>query len=388
MTRQFIPLSDYQTPALATEASLRRLLRDASRVVSRKTDDPVMAADRMRRTAEGILDDLAPPPVCAPLMKEMDDTFLGWTGTPVPDAWLRLVVLPPGDPDRLVETWARRNGHRVVDPPLRSDLVTTGAPGLATLRNLDPKGQGVLVIPRLERWFLRHRNGLGHLRGLLDWLGGLERHCLIGCDSWAWSFAQKAASAETRLPAPQTFAPFDAARLHAWFDALREEEGETRVFRLAATGEDVFATDGDGTPECNWFTNLAARSHGIPWVAWAFWRHSLRYGLEKDDGEEPPQDAAPAGEDTLWIVEPKERTVPVQSDRAATLILQALLLHGPLTMAELDAVLPMPHLVDGIPALVTAGLMRREGDTLLIVPAAYPEIREAIAADGIARNVV
>ena len=379
----FIPLADYTAPALATEASLRRLLRHAREVVGQHVDaDPVMDTGDMRRTGPDTLDALAPPPACGPLRDELDETLLAWSGTPDPEQRLRLVVLPPGDPDDLIASWARRHGARLVEPPLRSDLVTPGPPALSTLRNIDPGGTGILVIPKLERWFLRHRNGLGHLRGLLDWLATLERPCLVGCDSWAWSFARKAADADRVLPPPLTFAPFDATRLHAWFDALREEEGETRPFRLAATGEDVFATGDGDAPACDWFTSLAARSYGIPWVAWSLWRRSLRRELPEGETDDPPET------DTLWIAEPDMRSLPDSPDRAPLMVLQTLLLHGPLTLEELRAVLPMPHQTGVVPALVTHGLARRDADTLRIVPSAYPEIREAIAANGIARDVI
>ena len=353
---------------------MRRLVRHAREVVGRETgDDPVMPAEDMRGTGMDTRDDLAPPPACGPLRADLDETLLAWSGTPVPDRWLKLVVLPPGDPDDLIAGWARRQGHHLIEPPLRSDLVASD-PALTTLETIDPKGKGVLVLPRLERWFLRHRNGLGHLRGLLDWLGGLERHCLIGCDSWAWSFARKVADAHMTLPAPLTFAPFDAKRLHDWFDALRQDEADDRLFRLASNGEDVFDA------ECDWFTNLAARSYGIPWVAWSLWRRSLRRGRE-ERGEQ-------ATEDTVWIADPEMCHLPDGPDCAPVMVLQALLLHGSLTLEELRNVLPMPHQTGVVAALVSRGLARRNGDALSITPSAYPEIREAIAANGIARDVI
>ena len=149
--------------------------------------------------------------------------------------------------------------------PERIDLIGAAAVGSET--ELD--GDGLLVIPRLEYWFLRQHNGLHALRSLLSRLACAERRCLVGCDSWAWRFLVKGAGADLALPRPGTFEPFDARRLRNWFATLaRDSDGVTATFRLAGNGEDVLACDDDGEPRNAHQRQLAARSGGIPWVAW------------------------------------------------------------------------------------------------------------------------
>jgi hypothetical protein len=113
----------------------------------------------------------------------------------------------------------------------------------------DLSGNGLLVIARLEHWFLRERNGLHAVRSLLSELARTKRRDLVGCDNWAWRFIVKGAGADLTLPRPQTFEPFDARRLRAWFATLAQgNDSVTATFRLAGNGDDVLACDGDGEP--------------------------------------------------------------------------------------------------------------------------------------------
>lgn len=68
------------------------------------------------------------------------------------------------------------------------------------------------VIPELERWFLRHANGLWLVRELLEQAGsGLMGGGIIGCNSWAWAYLQRV----WPLPNPTalTLRPFDGQSL-------------------------------------------------------------------------------------------------------------------------------------------------------------------------------
>ena len=146
--------------------------------------------------------------------------------------------------------------------PSRIDLTGLAATG----RLPDLTGDGLLVIPQLEHWFLRQRNGLHMVRSLLSQLARTERRCLIGCDSWAWRFIVEGASADLALPRPHTFEHFDARRLRDWFAKLAfDSHGVTATFRLAGNGDDVLACDDDGeprTPTCANSPRVAAASLG------------------------------------------------------------------------------------------------------------------------------
>ena len=172
-------------------------------------------------------------------------------------------------------------------------------------------------------------------------------------------------------------------------------------FRLPSTGENVLQTDADGKPQSNYLEKLAGRSLGIPWVAWHLWRRSMRsdkqQAIEQDDdkanegaADDPDrhgQAAAPApdaidGEQTLWIAALDEYVLPAAEQQTALLALHALLLHGPLTPAQLRLVLPTVGESNVLPVLLRAGFLQRDDARFGCCAAAYPAVRSALSAAG------
>ena len=400
----FIPLGNYEWPATPTEHVLRRLWAQAKRQLRPGEDDPVRAEDRLERATLKTLDDVAAPPACGPLLDELGASLQSWLADAAPVSWLRVVVMPPCDRNDIVETWAETNRHRIVAAPSRRQLFGGELAAQALLDDL--QGEGLIVLPRLEAWFLRHRNGLAPVRELLSRLACLERHCLIGCNSFAWAFLAKAAGAAAVLPKPSTFTAFDASRLHAWFSVLAGEDAKLRItFRSAQNGEDVLArtepADGEKpNGDSAFLKRLAARSLGIPWVAWHLWRQSMRSSGDAEEVSEKAQKTTADDERTLWLAPLEEMALPLDHEEDALLILQALLIHDALTPDELASVLPASGGPDIVAALVRGGFVDRGGDhegdrqghpdgsRLRVRPAAYPAVREALKADGFPVDVL
>ena len=71
-------------------------------------------------------------------------------------------------------------------------------------------------------------------------------------------------------------------------------------------------------------------------------------------------------------------------------MLQALLIHGGLTAAEVEAVLPTTGEPNMLVALTHSGHLQRSSgsDLYRIQPAAYPAIRQALKAAGLPTGVV
>ena len=408
----FIPLGSYEWPATPTEHVLRRWWLQAKRQLRRDDDGPVRAEDRLERATLKTLDDVAAPPACGPLLEELGASLEDWLADAAPESWLAVVVMPPCDRNDIVRTWAETNGHRIVAPPPRHQLIGGELAAQAALDDLE--GDGLIVLPRLEEWFLRHRNGLASVRALLSRLTRLERHCLIGCNSFAWAFLAKAVGAAVLLPKPSTFTAFDAGRLHDWFSALSDDDATRQItFRSAQNGEDVLArdetfkdekakdekakdakdseekaSDQNGCSDSAYLKRLAARSLGVPWVAWHLWRQSMRSSADAAEVSSKAQKATANDERTLWLAPIEEMALPLDHEESALLALQALLIHDALTPAELDSVLPSGGGPDIIAALIRGGFVDREGDRLRVRPAAYPAIREALKADGFPVDVL
>ena len=379
----FIPLGSYKWPAMPTQETLRRLIDRFSHTIAmrfQKEEEPVVAKDKLHRVTRSVLDDVVSPPSCGPLARELEQAVAAHQASPDPLTRSMLVVLPPCDRSCAIRGWAEQNGHQILQPPVRSDLIGSVGEPLPDLA-----GEGVLVVPQLEQWFLRHHNGLDRLRQLLAALDRVDRPCVIGCNSWAWRYLVAATDADLILPSAVTFQAFDAERLHHWFSEMVGNEGmQSLRFRLSDSGKDVMAMDEDGKLQNDYFQTLAATSLGIPWVAWHLWRRSLR----SEDSNTPTvaDDAIDQQiqEQTLWIAALEEFRLPGSSRQAALLVLQSLLIHGELSESDLAATLPVQGISALLPALRTAGFIDRDGDSYQCHPAAYPSIRSGLSAAGFA----
>lgn len=380
-TSTFLLLTDYKAPDGPTVDTLQRVWMRVRNTVFERDEGQAVEDDRLRQASHATVDHFTDSPDCALLGRELDETLERWIKDVEPTDTLRLFVTPPADVRGLLDTWARRRGHALLEPPPREALTARPAIELPPI-----DGEGVLVVARLEQWFRRHRHGLDLVRGLLAALAGSERRCVIGCSSWAWSFLRRAVGADLLLPEPLVFTPFDADRLSVWFAELADAEGTRDVtFRASNSGGDVFARDADGELESDYLQGLAARSLGIPWVAWQLWRRALRTMPPDEDAE---AGAAEEQDDVLWLVRPDEFVLPHGHERVARIVLQALLVHGSLDTEELALVLPIVGESNIVPALVRAGFVERVGTRFRCVPAAYPAIISNLSTAGFTMPVI
>ena len=116
--------------------------------------------------------------------------------------------------------------------------------------------------------------------------------------------------------------------------------------------------------------------------------------------EKPPQknaDDAPAvGEDededhaddraqwkrTVWLAHSDSFVLPNQHEPDELIVLQSLLIHGPLDPDELHAVVPAMRDASIVQSLISAGLIERAEGRLRVLPGSYPAIRRGLAAAG------
>lgn len=399
---RFQPVEDYDPPSLPTADTLQAMLGRLRSLVQGDASEPVIADDHLQRSTVAMLDRIAAPPACGPLIDELQNTLAEWLQSETPRLNHQLIVMPPCDEAGVLESWAARYGHSVLAAPSRDDLTSAHTNDLPSMA-----GDGVLVIPRLEDWFLRHRNGLARVRALLARLDRLDRRCVVGCNSWAWAFLCKSVQAHLVLPDGLSFQPFDARRLSDWFARLASDETLDAVsFRISDTGDDVFARADDGELLHDHFETLAARSRGIPWVAWHLWRRSLRARIDTAAGSaanaagqsvacatDPVAGVTESGkhanEQVLWIVALEEFSLPGTNELAdALLVLQALLIHGHLTAVQLAEVTPIVGESTVVSCLLRAGLVQLNDGQLSCTPAAYPAVRGGLLAAGFSMDAL
>ncbi|MCK0168378.1 hypothetical protein MWU52_12505 [Jannaschia sp. S6380] len=384
--RRLRSLGNYDWPTMPRDEAVQRVWADLRAVFDRaEPDAPLIEPERLGHLGPDRLDEVARPPACQPILDDMTHSYAEWLARPSQAARVQVAIMPPGgDPD-VVESWAAAHGLELRHPPARHLLIERPGPDAPDL-----SGSGVLVLPRLEAWFLRDAAGLDTVRALVDAIVASDRRILIGCGSWAWAYLTKAVDAALLLPSAYTFQAFDGARLQAWLCLLsRDARSGSRRFRLADTGADVFE-DPEERRTRDWFNRLAARSLGIPWIAWAMWRAALSDLRPDEDGSEVP--AGLGDDDTYWIAHADDFALPPSNRQSALLSLHALLIHGALPAPLLHRVLPLPDTDAVIPALIETGHVLRDSHVrpdvtmLRVNPVAYPAIRSALGNAGFPRD--
>ena len=376
--RTFVPLSEYRVPPLPADKTLEDLWRRLRKWFDREDDaGPTVEAEMLDRAATEDLDAIAAPPACQPVLDELDATYAPWRRARGGAGRVQVVVLPPCDGDGVVHAWAVQHGIDILPPPERERLMGDAPPDAPDL-----SGGGHLVIPDLSRWFLRHEGCLQALRALMDAILTSDRRIMVGCNSWTWAYLAKAVDAAQILPRPYTFQAFDADRLRSWFaDLSAEVRGEGMSFRLARDGTPLFEEEAEDGKAQDFFVTLAARSLGIPWIAWHIWRDAVS-ALHPDEEESDRPVPEVHDDETYWISPSSAPDLPQGSTREALLVCQALLIHGSLTPRTLAAVLPLTGPLGTIPTLIDSGIVQSRDGAFSIRPQAYPGLRNGLANAG------
>lgn len=376
------PLGEYHWPDMPAE---RTVLSIAERIKSwfiREDDTPIVNKSQLKRTAGQSRDEAPSAPSCEPLLRDIAAHLNDWANKADEASSRFVLVLPPNQHQAVLCDWAEQHNYPLLPSPDRSRLLTESHQPFS----LD--GEGILVIPELSHWFLRHQHGLRQVSRLLAALSETKRPCIIGCNSWAWAYLCRAVNASHWLPQAHTFQAFDQHRLHGWLLSLDQDAESAPVrYRESKTGDDIFETDSDGELQSDYLETLAALSFGIPWVAWTLWQHSLRTVPEEEEEEASDTRAKEADpNNTFWLVDHRERVITEDIRENALFILHAILLHGELSREQLDKVLPSSRthatLAAVISQLIDQGFIVEQDACLRCTNLAYPDIRRYLNESG------
>jgi hypothetical protein len=346
----FVPLPDYKLPGLPAKSATAAAWARFKRIFQREDDDTKSVAleeARLRALSPVQLENVAPLLDMREATVALDAALHGWMmRTAAPDRPVQFVIGPPhGGHARIIRRWGALCHARTIEPPTGEQILSGTGGDLIDW----PTRDLLWVLPNLERWYLRHANGLTLLRRFFeDLAGGRLGRGVIGCDSWAWAYLQRIRPFSG--VAAWTLQAFDGARLARLFAGLAASRSRQRVcFRHAATGKEILTVPGRDGKVHGEIVALAAHCRGNAGTALRCWRERLRAVPDTDEFSSDTgkkmseQDNSP--EQCVWVsAESVEPVAPLETDEGVALTLHALLLHGGLPDELLYEVLPIaPH---------------------------------------------
>lgn len=395
---EFVPVGEHarpsEPPSVAARSGLMEMLKRLRGPSA--PAEPVSIHAELHSVPQELLDAVVPVPEWSEAVLGLDNALEEWLEEDDQDYPARVILGAPGSgTGQILSSWADKWGWTVVTPPAIKAILHGDAEGGEFLSKAVGKG---LVIPAMERLFLRHHRGLAMFREFLECLWEKRSRCLLGCDSWAWAFLEKVASTHLFFRSPLVLQAFDQERMGRWFRALAACCGRRIViFRQSDTGEVILSTEetvditegdsrtgedsGNGKEEGGYLARIAARSRGIPLVAWAIWRNSLLISAEEPVADEVQKAAERDKGLTIWVkpwgtVEFPE--VPPDITRAEQFLLHALLIHGGLLTETISMILPLSP-ADATRCLTrmsSSGLIKQEEGIWRVTLSGYPAVRQ------------
>ncbi len=388
---RYIPLDEFVSPSASAKETVRKGLFGLLDQLkpAPPTAEPAIEQDALQRLPEDRLSRAAPEPDWTASASALQVVL-----QPALDQGIAPVQVVVGAPhsgvDKVLTKWAGMRELVIVEPPRPEQLLAGGSEWLSYLAEIDPTAH--LVIPTLERYYLRHHHGLGLMRRLLVALA--ERHgpCAMGCSSWAWSYLVRTLRVHAFARQPWTLEPLTQEQLQVWFNSQASQQGDSHYqFRKSDDGKfitpPVATVQTDPPPVLSDFlVNLAARSRGNPGVALALWRHSLRIAPELD-ADHSQNEPAPSEACTLWVKPWSQLRLPELADsheRSALQLLHTLLLHEGLQATLLAELLPSTQfeIMALLSRLERQHLVMAVGDEWHVTALGYPAVREALRVDG------
>lgn len=357
-----VELEQFRTPEQTQASQWRRSLRSISTWLGGKNDAEQQVKDEseLRALPEVRLAHLVPPIDWAPAARALGQQL------EVQDAPVTFFITTPYSGHASVVThWAEKHHVTCLAPPTLSEIAEGRTQWVEQCVN-----QREWAIPALERYFLRHTQGIQGVREFLERaLSGRLGKGVIGCDSWTYAFLQQVIGIDG---APVfTLQSMEGEQLARYFAQIATHSGQPPPVYSTRTGKQVLF-DAAVKPKSHSankeLQRLAAHCRGHIGLAWHYWRERLR---------EPKADEGEA----LWLVDAlAEAELAVDTGDIATLVLHALLVHGGLDDHSLGQVLPFSQheALNARLALQRKGIVSSSEGRWQIAPLSYASVRQLL----------
>ncbi|WP_379920931.1 hypothetical protein [Erythrobacter sp. R86502] len=367
-----VPIGQYAPPALPTQERFHAILAKLKAMFVARTGTDIIANERLTTDSLRQLDRDVITPICSLQIEALDAASVQWLAKPASPGTILAIITAPCDQNDSFTRWANQSDLHRIDPPSSRSAPINWGPleALPTHKTL--------VIPQLERWFLRSAEGLDRVRQLMTILAQ-KRRVIVGCNSFAWAYLSKAIRIDLIAPGPFTFKPLDGEALGKWLTE-RAHDSDAADFRLVDSDISLLQ-DRTSKEAQHFFQTLAGRSRGIPSTAWHMWQEMLRID-EPDAINHGAQGDHSRQRDDYWVASLEELILPGTYPRELLFALHGLCLHGGLSTAELTAIMPEAPGAAMIPALRTSQFVQEHEGILSIRPEAYLAIRSGLQSSG------
>lgn len=362
-----------------------------------------MLEEHLRTAPEDLKNQAAPEPDWSECSRSLTSALEGWHRNSSGEPDVRVFLKAPySGIDQAMALWAKAGNYHIMAPPSADQLVHGKDIDISGI--IEPHGTP-LVIPSLERFFLRHFNGLMIIQQLMEAILSSPCRCVIGCDSWAWEFLKKTVRIDALLPEPMVFEALDSEKLKRWFCTLAcRSAPHPLIFRQSNSGKYVLPVE-LAPPETetnapadervsreqiksgelsDFLVHLAAYCRGIDGIAWDIWRYSLRYGPDEEHAEVAPENVH---EHTIWVEPWSQLPLPSVPDSVTyreRLLLHALLIHRGLAPDLMGDLLPLSQgeVMQAIFYLKSKGLICLNEGRWYVTSLGYPAVRRFLSREG------
>ncbi len=377
---EFVPLERYVIPG-DTQNWVRKKRRTLGRLFGparTEAQSRVRTEKELRALPAIRLEHWVPPIDWAPAARALDRVIRhGDTGLRAVPAVCFLIGQPYCGHTEIVEHWAAGR-NAVVIPAPSPDIILARDDRWFEKHRLDREPW---AVPALERWFLRHADGLAVVRRFLDQaLSGAWGEGMIGCDSWAWTYLQRVLAISG--PPALTLQAFDGYRLARYFFQLTCGSVQPRPRVCSATTGRSILPDEETLAEDDFeasieLRQLAAHCRGNLGTAWKYWRTRLR-----TEGDAETSDEVASNDYVLWLADdPTEPVLPAETGEEVLFVLHALLVHNGLPAERLSELLPMlrSQIVSNLLQLESLGLVESCDGCWRVAALGYAAVRDLLA---------
>lgn len=403
---QFVSPDEFALPKEMASRKARTFLHRLFFKSDDKADNNGAEAVQTELTSapQSFLDKVSPYPRWNTAAEALCQTLGSWLEDKSPNGYFRVFVAPYGSNlDEMLGLTAQAQGWQVLEPPDMDLLLSNDYSWIEHILQIEADP---IVIPKLEGFFYRHHNGIEHLRRLVGALFHNKKRCIIGCNSWLWHYLDSAMHIKDCFYKYYYLQSLSAEDLQLLFCELETiDESTPTVFRQADNGTFVLPPDitgiGEFDPALNehkhadsefpsiFLKRLAAESRGIPMVAWAIWRNSLKIAPQEDVSDSA-REAAKSDKTTaqrltpIWVKAFKDieiPQIPAKIGQQAAFLLLFLLQHGGLSTEAIFALLlfDKDQLIALLIRLQKSGIIVNESDIWRISWLGYPATRRFLA---------